>query len=77
MDTHLWAATLLFCTVLSKSLLLAAPSINLNLIALRMAKILWSFGYSECNRLKSYDSVHFQWGGGGGCNWAVVLGIFQ
>ena len=29
----------------------------LNPFALRMAKTLWSFGRSECNRVKSYDSI--------------------
>ena len=29
------------------------PTPKLNLIALRMAKTLWSFGHSECNRLRS------------------------
>ena len=29
-----------------------------NLIALRMAKTLWSFGHSECNRVKKFDRCY-------------------
>ena len=35
--------------------------INLvNPIALRMAKTLWSFGHSECNRVKHYEIISAQ-----------------
>ena len=40
------------------------------MFALRMAKTLWSFGCSECNRVnlqkEASDFFFFFWGGGGG-----------
>ena len=42
---------------ISKSLFLKIP-IHLNPIALRMAKTLWSFGHSECNRFNIPHTNH-------------------
>ena len=63
-------------TLTRKSLLLREQIVSINHIALRTGKTQWSFGHSECNRVKflflggkiengrvtAYDSVaiHFQ-----------------
>ena len=38
---------------------ISSLSMHLNSIALRMAKTLWSFGHSECSRVKNVEQIAF------------------